>query len=125
MAGRGERGGAKERYWRDVVRRWRRSGWSVRDFCAEHGLSEPSFYGWRRTIAERDGEAGCRASARRHERTGTVELPAFVPLRVTPAPTGPALEVVVGTNRVVRVSPGFDAPTLRNLLAVLEEAPPC
>jgi len=52
-------------------------------------------------------------------------LPAFVPLRVKPAPAASVLEVVVGANRVVRVSPGFDAATLRHLLAVLEEASPC
>jgi hypothetical protein len=35
------------------------------------------------------------------------------------------LELVVGSGRVVRVPPGFDVATLRNLLAVLEERPSC
>lgn len=30
-----------------------------------------------------------------------------------------------GPGRVIRVSPGFDAATLRNLLAVIEEASSC
>jgi transposase-like protein len=119
-----ERDGGKERFWRDMVRRWRRSGAPVRDFCAEHGLSEPSFYGWRRTIAERD-ERAARRTVDRGVRAAAVELPAFVPVQVASAPATSALEVVVATGRVVRVPPGFDAPTLRSLLAVLEEAPPC
>jgi hypothetical protein len=119
-----ERDSGKEQFWRDMVRQWRRSGWTVREFCSEQGLSEPSFYAWRRTIARRDERAARRGPGRRQP-TGTVELPAFVPLRVTPAPVASALEVVIGPGRVVRVLPGFDASTLRNLLAVLEEASSC
>ena len=62
-----ERLSSKERFWRRMVRQWRKSGLSVRAFCAERGLSEPSFYAWRRTFAERDATA----------------VP-FVPLTVTP-----------------------------------------
>jgi len=100
-----------------MVARWRRTrGQSIRAFCDEHGLSEPSFYAWRRTIAERDQQA-----AREDE------LPTFVPLRVAPAavPTSAGLEVVVGPGEIVRVPPDFDAVTLRRLLAVLREAPSC
>lgn len=105
----------KELYWRGVVRRWERSRQTktIRAFCEAHGLSEPSFYTWRRTIAERD--------QRQSE-----DIPDFVPVRVAPAAAGPALEVVGGpSERVVRVPTGFDADTLRRLLAVLEEGPSC
>jgi len=124
---RGERDRGKERFWREMVQRWRQSGVTIRDFCDAHGLSEPSFYGWRREIAKRDGQTGERStrtsarSARRH----ASGLPAFVPLRVTPTEPASALEVVVGAGHVVRVAPGFDAATLRSLLAVLAEAPSC
>ena len=50
MARRGERDGGKERFWRRMQQLWRRSGLSVRAFCAEHGLAEPSFYAWRRGV---------------------------------------------------------------------------
>jgi transposase-like protein len=117
MARRDERGG-KERFWRGMVARWRRTrGQStIRGFCDEHGLSEQSFYAWRRTITKRDQQ-----SAREDE------LPAFVPLRVAPTavPTSAGLEVVVGPDQIVRVPPDFDAATLRRLLAVLREAPSC
>lgn len=111
---------AQEQFWRDMLLLWRDSGQSVRAFCATQGLSEPSFYAWRRTLAQRQQQ-----------------LPAFVPLRVMPTPTAPPtpttappvesgpLELVLGRGRVVRVTPGFDADTLRHLLAVLEEGPSC
>jgi hypothetical protein len=98
-----------EKRWRRLIGEWRAGGGTVRAFCARRGLSEPSFYSWRRLLAERDGRR-----------------PAFVPVQVIPAEPragNGALEVVLGGKRTVRVGPGFDAATLRRLLAVLEEKP--
>jgi hypothetical protein len=74
------------------------------DLCAERGLSEPSFYAWKRGIAQRDQErrthtqTPARASA--HAATGA--LPAFVPVRLdATVSTACALEVVVGGGRVL------------------------
>ena len=125
MPRRGEHDRDKERFWRRMVRQWRRSGLTVRDFCDQHGLAEPSFYAWRRTMAERDLQAGRR---RCRDGNGRADhAPAFLPVRVVPAAAAsPApLEVVLGQGRVVRVPPGFDAAALRQLLAVLEEGPSC
>ncbi len=111
------RDNGKERLWRRLIQQWRRSGLSVRAFCDQHALHESSFYFWRRTLAQRQAEGLT-----------------FVPVQVVaPAleagasagPAGAALEVVLHTGRVVRVKPGFDAPTLQRLLALLEEDPPC
>jgi transposase-like protein len=107
-----ERDRGKERYWRRMLRQWQRSGQRVRAFCSVHGLCEASFYAWRRTIQERDGH-GWAGDPR----------PAFVP--VTLATVAASLEVVLADGRVVRVPAGFDAATLRQLLAVLAEVPPC
>jgi len=99
-----------------MVRQWHRSGVSVRAYCEEHGLSEPSFYGWRRSLAERDA-VGVR----------------FVPVHVAaePGPQTPAdaaaaaaLELVLGAGRRLRIGPGFDGPTLQRLLPLLEESRP-
>jgi hypothetical protein len=106
---------SKEQFWRRMLRRQQRSGLSVRAFCRQHNLSQPSFYAWRRTIAQRDAQ-----------------LPAFVPLEILPEPlplptaaaTGCGLELVLGRGRIVRIGPAFDAPSLRRLLALLEEGQP-
>jgi len=99
----------KEQQWRRRISQWRASGLSVRAFCALHGLANASFYAWRRVLERR-----------------AAEQPAFVPVQVVadtmPAQTS-ALEVVLADGRTVRVAPGFDAATLRQLLAVLEGRP--
>jgi transposase len=102
----------KEQFWRRMLRQWQRSGLSVRAFCQQHGLSQPSFYAWRRTLADRDAQAVT-----------------FVPVEVLPEslplPTSAGgLELLLAGGRVLRIGPAFDAPTLRRLLAVLEEGRP-
>jgi hypothetical protein len=120
---------AKERYWRRMLLQWQRSGQTGRDFCAAHGLREPSFYAWRREIARRDQEG--TAPTKRPTRSVVpnpsvhAPLPTFVKLTVDAgAVAPPTLEVVVAHGRRVRIAPGFDAEVLRQLLRVLEE-PSC
>lgn len=45
---------AKEAWWREVLGRQVTSGLSVRAFCSQAGIGEPSFYFWRRAIRARD-----------------------------------------------------------------------
>ena len=105
----------KERFWRRVVRQWRASGLSIRDFCREEGLPEGNFYAWRRILAQRDAEK-----------------PVFVPVQVVAEPSMPtrpdevaaALEVILVCGRRLRVGPGFDAATLQRLLPLLEGSRP-
>jgi len=100
----------KEQQWRRWIQQWQHSGLSVRDFCARHDLAEPSFYAWRRELQQRQ--------------TPTRFLPVRVVADEEPAHAG-SVEVVLTGGRRVRVSPGFDPATLRQLLAVLAEVPPC
>jgi hypothetical protein len=102
----------KEWQWRRWIGAWRGSGLSVRAYCERHGLAEQRFYAWRRELDRR-----------------SVEAARFVPVQVaveadTPA-RGSGLEVVLSGGRTLRVAPGFDAATLRQVLAVLEEGQPC
>jgi hypothetical protein len=99
----------KERQWRRRIDQWRVSGLSVRAFCAQNGLAQASFYAWRRVLERR-----------------AAEQPAFVPVQVVPVATpthASALELVLADGRTVRVASGFNATTLRQLLAVLERRP--
>jgi transposase-like protein len=128
------RDAAKEKFWRRMVRRWRQSGLTVRAFCEQYELSEPSFYGWRRVLAQRDRQttqatAGSSARPAAKAKRSAVEavpdavLPAFVQVEVTAERSGPGdsatavdgIEVVV-RGRVVRLRRGFaaarDAPRL-------------
>ena len=107
------RDSAKQRYWRQPLARWRRSGLGVRADCRAEGLSEPSFYSWRRLLSDRQQPATTLRTL--------PATPAFVPVRLIDEPTpGVALEVVLRGGRVVRVPSQFRAETLRELVAVLE-----
>jgi len=54
---------AKELFWRQVFTHWQRSGLSVRAFCTQESLSEPSFYVWRRELVRRSGGAPAAAAS--------------------------------------------------------------
>jgi len=43
----------KERFWRKSIDQQQRSGLSIREFCRQHGLTEPSFYAWRGELKRR------------------------------------------------------------------------
>ncbi len=64
--------GKCEAFWRGVLKRHAKGGHSVRAFCRQKQLSEPSCYAWRRTIQERD--AARKQSPR----------PAFLPAAILP-----------------------------------------
>jgi transposase-like protein len=119
---------AKERYWRRLLRRWKRSGQTGRDFCATHGLSEPSFYAWRREIAQRDQEPSSATPPATlpvpPRPAACAAQPTFVRVTVHAEDVPAPLEVVLAHGRRVRIHPGFDAALLRQLLRVLEE-PSC
>ena len=125
MARGNQRDRSKERFWRRLLRLWRRSGLTIRDFCREYAVSEPSFCAWRRTIAEHNQQTQHRRTSRRNRKPRTDDTPAFLPVQVitpaTPLPCVP-LEVVLAPERFVRVPSGFDPATLRQLLAVLQES---
>src|SRR5262245_40708356 len=70
---------AKERYWRRVLGEWRRSGLTGRDFCVERGLSESSFYAWRREIGRRDRG---KQAARTTTSATPASRPAFIKVTV-------------------------------------------
>ncbi|MEL6897705.1 MAG: hypothetical protein AAFP90_16515 [Planctomycetota bacterium] len=62
----------KQDFWRWVIAEQRRSGLTIKAFCKQQGLSEPSFYGWRR-----------RLEGRRHvPRAGEKNLQEMIPVSV-------------------------------------------
>jgi transposase-like protein len=94
------------------------SGASIRDWCRRHGVSEPSFYFWRRELARRKQQ---------HQGSG----PQVVPVEISPSSRGSStgLEIELPGRVIVRVGPGCDADLLRQTLALLsgddQEAEPC
>jgi hypothetical protein len=130
---------SKERYWRRLLREWRRSGQSVRAFCRARAVSEPSFYFWRQTLAQRDRQRQTTAPPPpRGSQVTAADRPLppalFAPVRLIDAaplaPTGrgadtgpPLLEVLCRGGRIVRVAAGFEPAVVRALVIALEELP--
>ena len=72
---RGQRDPARERFWREALRRRKASGLTIRAFCAREQLAETAYHAWRRTLRERDAE-------RRQAPAAAAPAPAFVPVVV-------------------------------------------
>lgn len=90
--------------WAERIAAQQRSGVSVKQFCSEQGLTECSFYAWRKRL----------------QQTGPVRF-ALVdrrPRRQEPAADA-ALELVLTTGERLRISAGVDVATLRTVVDVL------
>ena len=61
------RSGVKEKLWREHLARQAAGKLSIREYCARAGVSEPSFYAWRRELARRDATTGQRAEPRKSQ----------------------------------------------------------
>lgn len=90
--------------WAERIAAQRRSAISVKQFCKEQGLTEYSFYAWRKRLQETGPVrfALVDRSPRRQERAAEA-----------------ALELVLATGEQLRISAGVDAATLRTVLDVL------
>ncbi len=117
-------------FWAQVVQEQAGSGLSVRAFCRERQLTEPSFYWWRQRLrgARPRSRGAARGDGRRRQAGAQDARAGFVEVVATPQPPEPAWSGVTlhvdGRLHVV-VERGFDVATLRAVLAVVAEAPAC
>ena len=99
----------RERFWREVVKRQASSGLSVREFCRREQLAETSFFSWRRTIRQRDGEQQ------------PSEQPAFVPAVVASTSSGDTSIVLeLASGSVLKLPETIPAERLADLVHALE-----
>jgi len=114
--GRGtRRNRVREQFWRDILKQFADSGQSVRAFCKSRSLSEPSFYGWRRRLAERDAATGSG------DRLPSAP-PAFLPVHIAGQATG-QMEIVLGSGRRIRFRGPVDRAALTEVITALESVP--
>jgi Transposase len=90
--------------WADLIRQHEQSGAAVKVFCRDHGVSEPSFYSWRKRLCATEpvrfalvdaGAAGMNESA--------------------------PMELILHSGDRLKIGIGVDAATLRTVLSVLRE----
>jgi transposase len=102
---------ATRRRWAERLERFRRSGQTIAQFCAAEGVSPPSFYVWRRTLAD-------------DAPSPEPVTPTLVPIRLTPSPVGSPIEVVFPSGTVLRF-PVDARPEVIAALVHAVEARPC
>ncbi len=90
--------------WAERIAAQPRSGISVKQFCKEQGVTEGSFYAWRKRLQKTEPV-----------RFALVDREAA---RQKPA-TEAALELVIATGERLRIGVGVDAATLRTVMEVL------
>ena len=90
--------------WAERIAAQQRGGISVKQFCKEQGVSEYSFYAWRKRLHESGPVrfALVEKSARRQERTAEA-----------------ALELLLASGERLRIGAGVDTATLQAVLDVL------
>jgi hypothetical protein len=101
--------------WEQRIRKWQRSGMDAASFAAREGLTPERLMWWRWHLG-----FGPRAKRSSRPPQFVEVVLAGVAEEKSAAPEGSELEVLVGKRRVL-VRPGFDAQSLRQVLAVLEE----
>ena len=99
--------------WRDRLGRYESSELTVTDFCEAEGVSQASFYQWRKKLGRRRRVA----SAGRRDETAASRSPAFVPV----VPT--TLAVVVTLGNGVRVElPSSDHELVARVIHAVAQA---
>ena len=95
--------GTRDEDWRTQISAQERSGISVKQFCQQQGLTEQSFYYWRKRLQTMRSMRFALVEA--EPRRGTAEHA--------------ALELVLPTGERLRISAGVEAATLRQVLEAL------
>ena len=96
----------RQKRWAELIRQHGQSKLSVSAFCREHGVSDQSFYNWRK-----------RLSGNEPVRFALVEANAPVTKESLP------VELILASGDRLRIASGTDAVTLRTVLQVLRERP--
>lgn len=123
---------ALERAWRKRMREYQRSGLTIREFCEQQGVVAHQFCWWRSELKRRDAKstlmdkrASHKKSARRAKRDDQPSSHAsrrFVPVEIQPSLRSDAsIEIILDQPPRLRVSSGFDAELLREVVSVLEQ----
>jgi hypothetical protein len=95
---------SKAEQWAERIAAQQRSGGSVKQFCKEQGLTEYSFYAWRKRLEETGPLRFALVDRRPRRQERAVEA---------------TVEVVLTSGERLRITSGVDAATLRTVLDVL------
>jgi hypothetical protein len=112
------------------MRQQERSGLTIRQFCQQEGLVDHQFSWWRSELKRRavdskgtnknrtktDGPVRRKKSSKWSTTTAANFLPVHVESSLMPS-----IEIVLGEPRRIRITRGFDAELLREVMLAVEQ----
>jgi transposase-like protein len=116
----------REAFWRSVLDEYSSSGLTIRAFCRSKGISEPSFFAWRKKIQKRNGVPSRNVSANPGKLI-PVDVVDSVRVGLTPDEMTPSpwLEIATPNGFTIRVPRNVDTQQLGGLLEVIAGVPSC
>jgi hypothetical protein len=126
----------QRQFWQMAVDTWRASGLSVRKFCKQEGLSEPSFYSWRRKLTGGNktdnqtnrkrphNQSGKNATASPSQDNNAPSNDEFIRVSLPPESSA-AIEFVLVSGNKLQINSSADSKTLVNVLTALKQAGLC
>lgn len=106
----------QRQFWQMAVEAWQAGGLSVRQFCKQEGLSEPSFYNWRRRLKESaDSPLDCCTDC---------SSETFIQVSL-PGGSASGVEFVLSSGHTLRIPVGVDRQTLITVFSALAEVDLC
>jgi hypothetical protein len=113
----GKKNAEKALRWRGILKRQAGSGLSVSEFCASEGISQPSFYTWRKKLRERNNDQPqLQKSVPRKEASDNGQL--FVPLQLLDSTQ--TLEIVHPLGYRIQVIGEVNPVALRQVIETLD-----
>jgi Transposase len=109
----------RETFWRGILRRQAESGLSICRFCAAEGISEASFYAWRKKLRERRHDGTRARQSRGRDEVVSEDARLFVPLKLLDAVA--TLEIVHPRGCRIQVTGEVNPVALRQVIEALDE----
>jgi len=116
----------RKQFWRDLVERQPKSGLNIAQFYVDAGVSQNSFYVWKKRL-QATAQQDLAAMPRRKHRRKKAPRKSLVPVRVIPdvghqPPAAKTIEVAWPDGIAIRIPAGCDSKTLRDVFALLASA---
>ena len=104
----------RRQFWQTVIETWQISGMPVSKFCKAEGLSEGSFYNWRKRLS---GQS-------QPNKKGESSSSGFIEVAI-PRGDHTALELILSSGHTLRIGSCVESKTLSDVISVLRQAGLC
>ncbi len=105
----------QQQFWQMVLETFKTSNLSVRRFCKREGLSEPSFYSWRKKLSKDNDSTNEKRE---------IDSSSFIKVSI-PDQQSCNLEIVLTSGNILKIPNDFNTKMLTDILLALSKAGLC